>query len=72
MKTISLDLAFLDKAPTLKLKIIKKNSIIQDHQVCAQMNENSFVSFWHSCRQIESQDKKTDPLLLTLKHKLCY
>jgi hypothetical protein len=59
VKTISLNLAFLDKSPTLKFKKIKPhNAFNNKSKIRAQMNENSFFSFWQPCRQTEGQDKK--------------
>jgi hypothetical protein len=34
------------------------------------MNENSFFSFWQSCRQTESQDKKNPPIIINLETKI--
>jgi hypothetical protein len=39
-----------------KEKIKSHNAFNNKSKVRAQMNENSFFSFWQSCRQTESQD----------------
>jgi hypothetical protein len=54
----------------LKNKIKSRNAFNNKSKVCAQMNENSFFSFWQSCRQTESQDKKNPPIIINLETKI--